>query len=33
MLLDLSDESLKDHPLSLSATPDGIHSGGAHIET
>ena len=33
VLLDLSDDSLKSHPLSLSATPDGIHSGGAHIET
>ena len=33
VLLDLSDESLNSHPLSLSATPDGIHSGGAPIET
>ena len=32
VLFDLSDESLKDHPLNLSKTSDGIHSGGAPIE-
>ena len=33
LVFDISDETLKNHPLRLSATQDGIHSGGVKIET
>ena len=33
LVFDISDETLQNHPLRLSGTQDGIHSGGVKIET